>query len=112
MFSQAPRPARFDLNLALTFAGDEGVLEGHCVNVSASGMLAAFARPVELFTNGELSLLVGEFYVNVKARVARTQGFDAGLAFIIETENDRHAVRLLVEFATAQHQPERQPDAA
>ncbi|ADW67561.1 hypothetical protein [Granulicella tundricola] len=100
MFQQAPRPARFDLNLALTFAGDEAVLEGHCVNVSAS------------LRNGEISLLVGEFYISIKVRVARIQGFDAGLAFIIETDNDRHASRLLVEFATSQNQPERQPNAA
>ncbi len=102
-----PRPHRFDLNVPLTFAADGEVVCGHCVNVSQSGMLALFDIPLELFTNGELSLTVGEYVLSIRARVARTQGKDAGLAFFLTTENDHRTVAILLEFAAAHLQPDR-----
>ncbi len=101
----ASRPARFDLNVPLSFRTEDAVEEGHCINVSATGMLAVFNQPVELFTEGELSLLVGEYFVTIRARVARVQNGDHGLAFQIDNENDRLTVQILVDFAAASHQP-------
>jgi hypothetical protein len=100
------RLPRFDLNVPITFQTEEGTAIGHCVNVSASGMLVAFEEAAELFIVGELSLLVGDFYVSIRARVARTNGKDAGLAFLIRTENDRLASRILAEYAASRLQPE------
>jgi hypothetical protein len=95
------RLPRFALNVPVTFRTEAGSMVGYCINVSASGMLVAFAEPAELFTVGEVSLLAGEYYVSMQARVARTDGKDAGLAFLISTENDRAASLLLADFAAA-----------
>ena len=79
---------------------------GHCVNVSQSGMLVQFESPIELFTVGTLSLSVGEYLLSIRARVARTEGTDAGMAFLMSTENDHRTVDILVQFAHAQLQPD------
>ena len=99
------RPVRFDMNVSLSFKIDDGVVEGHCVNVSASGMLAVFSREVDLFTKGEISLRVGEYFVNITARVARVLNGDHGLAFQIDNENDRKTTQVLVDYAATMHQP-------
>jgi hypothetical protein len=93
----------------LTYRTEDGLYVGHCVNVSASGMLAVFAESVELFTEGCLSLLVGEFYVTIAARVARSMGDDRGLAFHIRTDNDRDTVAILLAYAVSRHQPVLEP---
>ena len=100
------RPTRFDLNASLSFKADEDIVEGHCVNVSASGMLAVFNQPVELFTVGEISMLIGEYYINITGRVARVLSNDHGIAFLIDNDSDRLTAKVLVDFAAAQHQPE------
>jgi hypothetical protein len=101
------RPARFDLNLPLTFVAEGEVLPGHCVNVSQSGMLVQFNTPIELFTTGTLSLTADEYILSIHARVARTQGNDAGMAFFLTTPNDHRTVAILLEFATVHLQPDR-----
>ena len=95
------RPERFDLHLPLTFLIDGSELPGHCVNVSATGMLATFAHPLEVWTNGTLSFLAGDFYLTLPARVARTQDLDAGLHFLLKTPNDHQALSILLEVALA-----------
>jgi hypothetical protein len=103
---QQPRAPRFDLNLPLSFKTEDGAELGHCVNVSSSGMLVVFDRPVELFTTGELVMQVGEYYVNIKARVARVLGGDHGLSFQIRSQADHLTVKILVEYAAFRMQPD------
>ncbi len=105
-----PRPSRFDLNVPLSFLTEGEVLNGHCVNVSQSGMLVLFDAPIDLFTEGTLSLTADEYILSIRARVARTQGNDAGMAFFLTTENDHRTVAILLEFATVHLQPARDPD--
>ena len=105
MISLPIRPARFDLNVALTFENEDGVVEGRCINVSASGMLAVFARELELFTVGEVYLEAGGYFANISARVARLQNGDHGLSFQIDSDSDRSTIQLLVDYAAAMHQP-------
>ena len=64
-------------------------------------MLAIFEHPIELFTVGELSMLVGDYYVNITVRVVRVESGDHGLAFQIDTETDRSSILILMEFLAA-----------
>ena len=99
------RPARFDLNVPLSFKTEDGVEQGHCVNVSASGMLAVFEKAVDLFTTGEISMQIGDFFINITGRVARLQDADHGIAFLIENDSDRLTTQVLVDYAVGHNQP-------
>ncbi len=57
-------------------------IAGHCVNISDSGLLGEFTHPLELWTEGELTLHFGEGVSGLKARVARVIGNVAGLVFL------------------------------
>lgn len=94
-----PRPGRFGLAVPLSFVADNVKQQGCCINVSESGLLATFARPIDIWTEGEISLLIGGYYVDIGARVARTQLPEIGFAFLIHTENDRLAIRIMLDFA-------------
>jgi hypothetical protein len=99
------RSQRFDLHLALRFFPNAGMVNGHCANVSESGMMAIFEKPVDLWLKGDLSIVVDGRFVSIKAMVARVKGREAGMAFLIESEEQKSAVQLLVSYAKAQHQP-------
>ena len=100
--SHINRSARYDLELPLTLLMEDEELSGHTCNVSETGMLARFARPLDIWTEGTLSLLAGEHYLTLKARVVRTQDREAGFLFLLETENDRRAAEILLDAASAQ----------
>ena len=93
------RPTRFDLRSPISFIVGDLELTGHCVNVSETGLLVTFDQPIELWISGEILLVAGDYYLNIKARVARTQGLDSGMSFLIETDNDRLTIQILVDFA-------------
>lgn len=93
------RSARFKLDVPLFFKIGDTQQAGHTVNVSQSGLLAHFDTPLEIWEVGEISLTVGEYYLEIEARVARAEGDDHGLSFIIENDNDRVAIRILNDFA-------------
>ena len=67
-------------------------------------MLAEFDRPVSVWEVGELTILLEDGYIHIGVRVARADGRKAGLAFLIEDENDRLATERLVAFAARQPQ--------
>jgi hypothetical protein len=92
----APRATRFKLDSPVSFSGDEGTYDGHCINVSESGLLARFNKLPEVWTNGKLTLEAGEHYLTIPARVARHQGQEVGFAFALDSENDRDAVAILI----------------
>jgi hypothetical protein len=93
------RPERSDLRVPLTFKVNDVRVSGHSVNVSSSGILVRLDEPVELWIGGENSLEVGEWMIEIQARVARMQGRDVGLAFVIRNDHDRLAVQLILEYA-------------
>jgi hypothetical protein len=68
-------------------------------------MLAEFDRPVEIWTTGELTILLDDGYIHVGARVARADGRKAGLAFHIEADNDLLAIERLLTFASEHVHP-------
>jgi PilZ domain len=98
------RPFRAALDLPVRFFSTDGLVTGHCRNVSASGMLVEFDKPVSVWEIGELTIRLEEQVINIGVRVARVHGREAGVWFYIEGDNDRVAIGRLMYFA-AEHQP-------
>ena len=101
MLTYPDRAPRLDLSFPLVFTSAEGVFAGHCLNLSDSGLLATFDRPVELWTQGSLLLHFGDDEVRLQARIARTHENEAGLAFFYSNDSERHAIQAAVRFAAA-----------
>lgn len=81
---------------------DGKIVRGRCANISESGLVATFERPLELWTDGELRLHSGQRSCKIAARVARVQDREAGLTFRITADSsDRslHLIRALIEEA-------------
>jgi hypothetical protein len=101
MSNYQDRAPRAHLNLPIQFISHYGLATGLCVNVSESGMLAAFDRRVDVWLEGDLSFLIEEQKFTIKARVVRIDGLEAGLWFRIENEADKATVRELLKLAEA-----------
>ncbi len=99
------RSIRLDLDLPVRFFSADGLAIGRCLNVSATGMLAKFEKPVAVWMTGELSILLEDGYINIGVRVARVLDREAGLAFYVEDDNDRFAIDRLMEFASRHGRP-------
>ena len=97
------RAPRLDLNLPLRFFSSDGMMAGHCVNVSESGMLAIFDRPVEMWLEGDLSFFIEGLQFSIKARVARVNEGDTGLRFRIDSDADKLTIQKLVALAGPQN---------
>ena len=95
------RAARIDLSLPVTFFAEGTTEAGHCLNISASGLLANFAHAPELWTVGELTMEAAGIQLAVSARVARVDGSEAGFAFAFANDRQREAVHQLVALAAA-----------
>ncbi len=101
MLTYPSRAPRLDLSLPLQFTSAEGVFGGHCLNVSASGLLAIFDQPPDLWTHGSLLLHYGDDQIVLEAHVARVEGNEAGLTFLPHGEHEREAIRTVLAFASA-----------
>ena len=109
----SPRATRFLLDVPISLIEDGSERIGQGINVSESGLLATFDQPPELWTDGQLLLQAGEHHLSIKARVARVQGRQAGFAFLINNDNDRATVSILVNSVLDRPVPEdNPPDAA
>ena len=95
------RAARLDLSFPLEFHADGATLRGNCLNISQSGLLAAFRDPPELWTKGSLRLHFGNRNYELTARVARVQDREAGFTFSFRNDDDRQVVRAILVFAEA-----------
>jgi hypothetical protein len=99
--SFVPRSTRYNLELPIRFFSTEGFLTGHLLNVSESGLLAKFDKPVDVWTVGEVSAYVtdvGDGYININARVSRIDHSEVALTFT-ESANDYPSIRYLVALA-------------
>jgi hypothetical protein len=105
------RPARTSLAVSVLFTADGVQVEGQSVNVSESGLLVNFTQPLDVWTSGELSLVVGEYVLSIHARVARVHDRSAGLSFLVDTDNDRLTIRIMVDYAAATPPEESVPSA-
>ncbi len=92
-----PRAKRFRLDTDVSFVVDGSRHEGRCINVSESGLLAGFDHPPDVWVEGKVELEAGGHYLDIHVRVARVVGNDVGFAFCLDTENDRAAIRILID---------------
>jgi PilZ domain len=76
-----PRAPRSGLRIPLTFHFDGGIAKGHSIDISESGVLAVFDQHLDVWVNGQLSLLVHGRPITIEARVARVDGLTAALPF-------------------------------
>jgi hypothetical protein len=102
MPNHQPRAPRFDLNMPVRFFSTDGLATGHCVNVSATGMLVAFDGPVDFWLEGELDFFIEDRHFSIKARVVRTDIRDAGLLLHIDSDADKLTIDKLLKFAGCQ----------
>ena len=102
------RSARWDLNLPIRLFSTEGMVGGHCINVSESGLLGTFDRPVTVWVTGELTAFVGDRSISIRVRVVRLDGRDVALTFHPTGDEDRLAIRRLLQFADEHGQPKAQ----
>lgn len=96
-----PRSTRYDLELPIRFFSTEGFVTGHLLNISESGLLVKFDKPVEVWTVGEISAYVtdvGDGYIHINAWVSRIDNCEAALTFT-ESAGDYPSIRYLVALA-------------
>ncbi len=94
------RAAREQCQVPISFHADGKTVAGHSVDLSQSGMLARFEEPLEAWITGNLIIRFNEDLFVVRARVARVDGSQAGLAFRPETQEEHEAVRMLIASLT------------
>jgi hypothetical protein len=94
-----PRAPRFDLKVPVVLYLGDRIASGHSINVSESGMLAMFDRPVEAWLTGQLSSVAGEWHLSIDVRVVRAEGRTAALVFKIVSEGDRATIQKLIDHA-------------
>jgi hypothetical protein len=99
-----PRAVRSPFDSRVCFVVEGRRINGQCLNLSESGLLATFEQPLELWTRGQLTWSTAAYYLSLEAHVSRVQGNEAGLAFLIESENDRLTISLLTDFASQSKQ--------
>jgi len=97
---QRDRDDRLDLSFPVEFRLGELRLRGSCQNLSASGMLARFNAPPELWTEGVLLCDAGVMTLELRVRVVRAEDREIGFMFQFRDERERAEVRLVVAFAT------------
>jgi hypothetical protein len=73
---------------------------GHSVNISESGILAVFDLSLDIWIEGQLSAFVGEWHINVEARVVRIDGCVAAFAFQNIANQERTKIQQLIEAAS------------
>ena len=95
------RAPRVNANFRLSFSSGGSEIPGRCMNISASGLLGHFAKPLELWTEGELTVHFGEGVLGIKARVSRVMDLQAGLVFLASTAEDREAINAGTDSAQA-----------
>ena len=95
--TKQPRAERFRLDADISFIVDGRRHDGRCINVSESGLLASLDHPPDVWVEGEVELEAAGHYLNIPVRVARVAGDEVGFAFCLDTENDRVAMRILID---------------
>jgi PilZ domain len=95
-----PRAPRFDLRTPVVLLLPQGIVKGYSVNVSESGMLARFDRLVDIWAEGRLEAVIGDWDISINIRVARIEGRETGLRYNIANEGDRMTIQRLIEHAS------------
>ncbi len=101
MTDHRERAHRIEASFPVEFCVGGEVVQGSCINISASGLLALFDEPLDLWTVGELTLQFAGGLLGIKARVARVAGREAGFSFSLGKGDDRAAIDTAIDFARA-----------
>ena len=100
----ANRAPRYALKVPVRFSSADGLALGETVDISASGMLVVFERPVDVWLVGELHTYVHAHPLTLHVRVIRTDDRRTAVTFRLRTEADLQAVSELMVVATEQGQ--------
>jgi hypothetical protein len=95
--SYIPRDPRYEIEIPVVLHLPDSSVKGHSINISESGIFAAFHREIEPWVKGRLSAQFGDWHVDFAVRVARIQGQMAGLAFLNLSDEDRAIIRKFLE---------------
>lgn len=104
--SFAYRAPRIPSSLPVEFLTGEDRLFGFTRDISEHGLSANFGEPVLPATVGRLRLKSGNCLIEVQAEVTHTEGFTAGLAFVLSSERERLLLRAMLQALAppAEHQ--------
>ena len=102
MREHVERAKRVDLSFPVCFVDDGQENQGHCLNISESGLMARFEHEPDLWATGALQLSFAGNAVALPVRVVRCVDQQAGIVFLFEDESQRQAIRALVASAAAQ----------
>jgi PilZ domain-containing protein len=72
------RDPRYNIETPIVFHLPEGSVKGQSINISESGMFAAFDREIEPWLTGRLSAQFWDWHIDFSVRVARIQEHKAG----------------------------------
>jgi len=96
------RPPRLACNIAIDFIVDGHIHRGRCLNMSATGLSAAFHEEVQPGSCGTLILRHGAHSITLAATAIHLDTGDLGLSFCFQ--NDEESARLS-EFLTGATSP-------
>jgi len=74
----------------------DGDRKGHSIDISESGLWAAFDQQLDIWLKGTLSAVFGEWQVDLGVRVVRIDGLEAGLVFQGLTDKDRAIIKKFI----------------
>jgi len=100
------RSPRFSADIPVQFIFEESALFGRCIEISEEGMTLQLQEPFPAVPSGVLSIMHRNCTLQLKARVAHTNGAQGGLQFVYESPAERHSVAKIVAYlASAQNGP-------
>lgn len=88
-------PHRFSLELLSAVAP----VQGRCLNLSETGLLAQLEYPVETFGPQTVRLVLPAWTVDLEVEFAYTDGCRSGFRFLFQSEQQRQFVRAIVHAA-------------
>ncbi len=91
------RADRVPVRIPVFFRSAESNVPGHSINLSKSGILASFARPLDIWITGQLSILIPGHSIYVETRVARVEGCTAAMSFRNMSARDLQIIETFVE---------------
>lgn len=94
------RNQRFNIAIPVVFHAPEGSVRGRSIDISESGIFAAFERELELWLTGRLTGKFGDRDIDFGVRVARIEGRKAGLVFQNLSDKDVAVIRRLIRRST------------
>ena len=100
------RLPRFEISFPLEFMLAETMTNGHCVNLSHTGMLAQFAYPLGTGAVGRIRLRPANRLFELRAHVTHSEGLRSGLQFDFSNDQEQQVIVALVEIISRQS-PER-----